>query len=77
MEWWELSGVSCSDSERRRNPETKVLDFVERWIKFALSQIKSLSVKWVYSKIYIANFSLSVTGETCEKLPAQDTSFAK
>ena len=38
------------DSERRRNPETKVLDFVERWIKFALSQINLLSVIWVDSK---------------------------
>jgi len=60
------------------NPATKVLDFVEGRIKFALSEINLLSVKrkiWVYSKISIAN--LSVAGETCEKLPAQDTSFAK
>ena len=70
--------MSCSDSERTINPETKVLDFVKRQIKFALFKIILLSVKtkiWVYSKIYIAN--LSVAGETCEKLPAQDTLFAK
>ena len=44
------------DSGRTRNPETKVLDFVEKLIKFALSQTILLSVKtkiWVYSKIYI------------------------
>ena len=69
------SGVSCSDWGRRRNPETKVLDFVERWIKFALPQINILTVLWFDSKIYIAN--LSVAGETWEKLPGQDTSFAK
>ena len=34
------------DWGRRRNPETKVLDFVEfeRWIKFALPQINILTV---------------------------------
>ena len=64
---------------RRRNPETKVLDFVERWIKFALSKINVLSVIWFDSKIYIANLSIAEDLETREKLPgpAQDTSFAK
>jgi hypothetical protein len=55
--------------------ETKVLDFVERWIKFALPQINILAVLWFDSKIYIAN--LSVAGETWEKLPEEDTSFDK
>ena len=59
----------------RRNPETKVLDFVERWIKFALPQINIFTVLWFDSKIYIAN--LSVAGETWEKLPGEDTSFNK
>ena len=53
----------------------KVLDFVERWIKFALPQINILTVLWFDSKIYIAN--LSVAGETWEKLPGEDTSFDK
>ena len=53
----------------------KVLDFVERWIKFALPQINILTVLWFDSKIYIAN--LSVAGETWEKLPEEDTSFDK
>ena len=61
------------DWRRRRNPETKVLDFVERWIKSALPQINILTV--FDSKIYIAN--LSVTGETWEKLPGEHTSFDK
>ena len=69
------SGISCSDWGRRRNPETKVLDFVERWIKFALPQINILTFLWFDSKIYIAN--LSVAGETWEKLPGDDTSFDK
>ena len=71
------SGVSCLDWGRRRNPETKVnvLDFIERWIKFALPQINVLTVLWFDSKIYIAN--LSVAGETWEKLPEEDTSFDK
>ena len=63
------SGVSCSDWGRWWSTETKVLDFVERWIKFALSQINLLNVTWFDWKIYIAN--LSVAGETCEKLPGQ------
>ena len=55
--------------------QRKVLDFVERWIKFALPQINILTVLWFDSKIYIAN--LSVAGETWEKLPEEDTSFDK
>ena len=54
---------------------TKVLDFIERWIKFAIPQINILTVLWFDSKIYIAN--LSVAGETWEKLPEEDTSFDK
>ena len=69
------SGVSCSDWGRRRNPETKVLDFVERWIKFSLPHINILTVLWFDSKIYIAN--LSIAAETWEKLPGEDTSFNK
>ena len=63
------------DWGRRRNSDTKVLDFVERWIKFALPEINILTVLWFDSKIYIAN--LSVAGETWEKLPGEDTSFDK
>ena len=70
-----MNSEVCSDWGRRRNPETKVLDFVERWIKFALPQINILAVLWFDSKIYIAN--LSVAGETWEKLPEEDTSFDK
>ena len=71
------SGVSCSDWGRRRNPETKVLDFVERWIEFALPQINILTVLWFDSKIYMHIANLSVAGETWEKLPEEDTSFDK
>ena len=67
--------ASSSVIPQRGNPETKVLDFVERWIKFALPQINILTVLWFDSKIYIAN--LSVAGETWEKLPEEDTSFDK
>ena len=63
------------DWGRRRNPETKVLDFVERWIKFALPQINILTVLWFDSKICIAN--LSVARETLDKLPGEDISFDK
>ena len=41
------SGISCSEVDlrgSRRNPETKILDFIERWIKFALPQI----IYWLF-----------------------------
>ena len=38
------SGISCSDSVGRKNPEANVFDLVERWINFALSQINLLTV---------------------------------
>ena len=67
------------DWGRRRNPETKVLDFIERWIKFALklSQINILTVLWFDSKIHIANLSVAGARETWEKLADEDTSFDK
>ena len=67
-----------SGSTRNPDPETKILDFVERWIKFALCKINLLSVfnenmglfKDLYHKL-VCHWRYN------EKLPAQDTSFEK